>query len=38
MGFSEKPQAEVVGMDIDLYRASTFGDGLTDVPNTDSNV
>jgi nucleoside-diphosphate-sugar epimerase len=29
---------EVVGMDIDLYRASTFGDGLVGVPNIRRDI
>jgi nucleoside-diphosphate-sugar epimerase len=29
---------EVVGMDIDLYRASTFGDGLVDIPNIRKDI
>jgi nucleoside-diphosphate-sugar epimerase len=29
---------EVVGMDSDLYRASTFGDGLVQVPNLQKDI
>jgi nucleoside-diphosphate-sugar epimerase len=29
---------EVVGMDSDLYRASTFGDGLVEVPNIQKDI
>lgn len=29
---------EVVGMDVDLYRASTFGDGLVEVPNIQRDI
>jgi nucleoside-diphosphate-sugar epimerase len=33
-----KEGCQVVGMDIDLYRASTFGDGLVDVPNIQRDI
>jgi nucleoside-diphosphate-sugar epimerase len=29
---------DVVGMDSDLYRASTFGDGIIDVPNIEKDI
>jgi nucleoside-diphosphate-sugar epimerase len=29
---------EVVGMDSDLYRASTFGDGLIEIPNIQKDI
>ena len=29
---------EVVGMDSDLYRASTFGEGMVDVPNLQKDI
>lgn len=29
---------EVIGMDSDLYRASTFGDGMVDIPNIQKDV